>query len=381
MHIIRTQGKIKDVCAVHGFCHSETEKWRLVMKKKRRRKKKNYNRLFFVVTFGVLIVAGFIYIAFIKEDSDKDSTQKSTTVEVENKSTTDIDAATKNTENATDENTTDENTTSEAETNNSGQQTTKVSFENFAITDEIKSLPTEVISLGYSRENTERDEYNRPVMIENIQQQYGDKYNSVFIGDENSKKIYLTFTMGYEYYNDGVANTDVIMNILKEKNVPAMFFVDGGYVRNCPEMCKKIVENGFILGCHGYDHPSDGVATLPIEDQLEDAKKIYNAIYEVTGVEPYYYRFGSGIWNERALALLSELGFINVFYSLTYYDYDTSNQPDEAETLQMMIDNIHSGEIIYLHTVSNTSVAILDDFIDAAREKGYEFGIVYEENN
>lgn len=182
--------------------------------------------------------------------------------------------------------------------------------------------------------------------------------------------------MGYEYYNDGVANTDRIMEILKEKNVPAMFFVDGGYVRNNPEMCKKIVENGFILGCHGYDHPSEGVASYPIEEQLEDARKIYTAIYEITGVEPYYYRFGSGIWNERALALLSELGFKNVFYSFTYNDYDVNNQPDVASTLEMMINNIHDGEIIYLHTASNTSVAILNDFIDAARQKGYEFDIV-----
>ena len=93
-------------------------------------------------------------------------------------------------------------------------------------------------------------------------------------------------------------------------------------------------------------------------------------------MEPYYYRFGSGIWNERALALLSELGFRNVFYSFTYYDYDINNQPDVAQSLQNMIDNIHDGEIIYLHTVSNTSVALLADFIDAARAKGYEFELV-----
>ena len=182
--------------------------------------------------------------------------------------------------------------------------------------------------------------------------------------------------MGYENYNDGVPNTDVVMDILKEKNVPAIFFVDGGYVRNYADMCKKIVDNGFVVGCHGWDHPAEGVATYSLDKQLEDAKKIYETIYAATGVEPYYYRFGSGIWNERALALLSELGFRNVFYSFTYFDYDINNQPDVADSLQSMIDNIHDGEIIYLHTVSNTSVAILSDFIDAARAKGYEFELV-----
>lgn len=99
----------------------------------------------------------------------------------------------------------------------------RVHFENFTIPDSIVGLDTEIISLGYSQKDCDRDEYNRPKVIENIEEKYGKKYNAIYIGEENSKKIYLTFTMGYENYNDGVPNTDVVMDILKEKNVPAIF--------------------------------------------------------------------------------------------------------------------------------------------------------------
>lgn len=248
----------------------------------------------------------------------------------------------------------------------------KVNFEGFKISDELRNISSGKVNVG----GNGRDEYNRPIYYENLQNTFGDKYNSVFIGDENSKTIYLTFTMGYELFNNGVANTDVIMDILKRKNVPAMFFVDGGYTKYRADICKRIVDNGFVLGCHGFDHPSDGVANYSIEAQLEDAKKIYNRLYEITGVEPYYYRFGSGIWNERALALLSELGFRNIFYSFTYKDWDTSAQPDEATAMNTLLSGLHNGEILYLHTVSNTNVAILEEFIDEARARGYEFGLL-----
>lgn len=330
--------------------------------KRRRKKRKNYSSYIILAALIVLIIGLICVVVNMLGDNKKDN-GKETTGKVQQESTNKID---------------DKNST----VNESTQPTTpavtkdRVHFENFTIPDSIIELDTEIISLGYSQKDCDRDEYNRPKVIENIEEKYGKKYNAIYIGEENSKKIYLTFTMGYENYNDGVPNTDVVMDILKEKNVPAIFFVDGGYVRNYADMCKKIVDNGFVVGCHGWDHPAEGVATYSLDKQLEDAKKIYEAIYAATGVEPYYYRFGSGIWNERALALLSELGFRNVFYSFTYFDYDINNQPDVADSLQSMIDNIHDGEIIYLHTVSNTSVAILSDFIDAARAKGYEFELV-----
>ena len=265
-----------------------------------------------------------------------------------------------------------ESSTKETEKVPNHNQGDRVNFEGFTISDELRNISSGKVNVG----GNGRDEYNRPIYYENLQNAFAEKYNSVFIGDENSKTIYLTFTMGYELYNNGVANTDVIMDILKKKNVPAMFFVDGGYTKYRADICKRIVDNGFVLGCHGFDHPSEGVANYSIEAQLEDAKKIYNRLYEITGVEPYYYRFGSGIWNERALALLSELGFRNIFYSFTYKDWDTSAQPDKTTAMNTLLNGLHNGEILYLHTVSNTNVAILEDFIDEARARGYEFGLL-----
>lgn len=136
---------------------------------------------------------------------------------------------------------------------------------------------------------------------------------------------------------------------------------------------KEIAANGFTVGCHGYSHPSDGIATHSLQEQVEDACMIYKLVYEVTGVEPYYYCFGSDIWNERALALMNELGFRCVFRSFAYRDYDRNNQPDPDEALKELVNELHSGEVLCLHTTSETSIRILADFIDEARARGYEF--------
>ncbi len=250
-----------------------------------------------------------------------------------------------------------------------------IKFKDYIISDRLFNLNRTHISLGYDKNNIVRDEFGRPMMFVNLQNTYGDKYNGLFVGSEE-KVIYLTFTMGYEYYNEDIPNTQRIMDICMEKNVPCIFFVDGGYTQIASDLCKKIVENGFELGCHGWAHPSDGIATHSLAEQLEDVNLIWHRIYELTGKEPKYYRFGNSIWNERALALLDSLGFKTVFHSFTYRDWDIYNQPDPNETLQMMIDNLHSGEIIYLHTVSNTTVEVLPEFIDAARARGYEFEMV-----
>lgn len=250
-----------------------------------------------------------------------------------------------------------------------------ISFKDYLISERIFNLDRTHISLGYDKDKVVRDDKGRPLMFVNLQKVYGDKYSVSFIGSEE-KVIYLTFTMGYEHYNEGIPNTQRIMDICMEKNVPCIFFVDGGYTQVAPDLCKKIVENGFELGCHGWAHPSDGIATHSLAEQLEDVNLIWHRIYELTGTEPKYYRFGNSIWNERALALLDSLGFKTVFHTFTYKDWDIYNQPNPGTTLQMMIDNLHSGEIVYLHTVSNTSVEVLPEFIDAARERGYEFEMV-----
>ena len=68
-------------------------------------------------------------------------------------------------------------------------------------------------------------------------------------------------------------------------------------------------------------------------------------------------------------------------WSFAYLDYDVENQPDEAESLQKMIDRLHPGAIYLLHAESWTNTNVLGAFIDRAREAGYEFASYAETLN
>ena len=76
------------------------------------------------------------------------------------------------------------------------------------------------------------------------------KYNSYYIGDTSKKVIYLTFDAGFE---NGC--TPSILDTLKKHNVKAAFFVVGNYIQTSPDLIKRMVEEGHIVGNHTFHHP------------------------------------------------------------------------------------------------------------------------------
>lgn len=70
-----------------------------------------------------------------------------------------------------------------------------------------------------------------------------EKYNGIFMGNKDKKIVYLTFDAGYE-----AGYTEKILEVLKDNNVTATFFITGHYLNSQPELIKKIIENGNIVG-------------------------------------------------------------------------------------------------------------------------------------
>ncbi len=79
------------------------------------------------------------------------------------------------------------------------------------------------------------------------------------MGNPETKTIYLTFDSGYEN-----GYTEKILDVLKEKNAPATFFVTGHYMSSNPEIIKRMKDEGHIVGNHTVNH-IDLSATTNIE--------------------------------------------------------------------------------------------------------------------
>lgn len=107
----------------------------------------------------------------------------------------------------------------------------------------------------------------------------------------NPKTMYLTFDDG-----PSPKYTETILDILKEKEIKATFFVVGENVRKNPKIAKRIVEEGHTIGIHCNWHDYDTLYES-VDSYVADFERAYQTVYEVTGVEATLFRFPGGSIN------------------------------------------------------------------------------------
>ena len=193
------------------------------------------------------------------------------------------------------------------------------------------------------------------------------KHGAIFLGDTSKKELFLTFDNGYEN-----GYTAKILDVLKEKKVPAIFFVTGHYAKDQPELMKRMTQEGHLIGNHSWSHPDmTQIADSRIKEELE---KVKTEVAQVTGQQSMtYLRPPRGIFNERSLAVSKELGYTNVFWSVAYKDWDTKSQKGWKYAYDQVMAQLHPGAVILLHAVSQDNAEALGRIIDEAHRQGYTF--------
>ncbi|MBQ3105508.1 MAG: polysaccharide deacetylase family protein [Lachnospiraceae bacterium] len=193
--------------------------------------------------------------------------------------------------------------------------------------------------------------------------------DAYYLGNEEEKKIYLTFDAGFEN-----GNTEDILDALKKHNVPATFFVVGHYLESAPDMISRMVEEGHTVGNHTYNHKDmDSVKdAAEFQQEMMDVEELYR---QITGKEMVkYYRPPQGKFSEEQLKWAQEMGYKTFFWSLAYVDWEKDNQPDGTESIEKLCKRIHPGAIVLLHSTSSTNAEIMDELIGRFKEMGYTFG-------
>ncbi|MDQ1911093.1 delta-lactam-biosynthetic de-N-acetylase [Paenibacillus sp. GD4] len=193
------------------------------------------------------------------------------------------------------------------------------------------------------------------------------KNGAIFLGDTAKKELYLTFDNGYEN-----GYTSKILDVLKEKQVPAIFFVTGHYIKDQPELLKRMVSEGHLIGNHSWSHPD--MSQLAQQQIREELDKVKTEVEKVTGQqEMAYLRPPRGIFNSRTLTVSKDLGYTSVFWSVAYKDWDVKAQKGSDYAYKQVMAQLHPGAVILLHSVSKDNTEALGKIIDDAKAKGYEF--------
>ncbi|MDR1560291.1 MAG: polysaccharide deacetylase family protein [Clostridiales bacterium] len=197
-------------------------------------------------------------------------------------------------------------------------------------------------------------------------------YGGYYLGDTSQKYIWLTFDAGYEN-----GYTASMLDTLKEKDVKAAFFCVGTYIRDNPELTKRMSDEGHLVVNHTDRHPSmPDVGDQEILDEIYEPARRFK---ELTGLDmPAFLRPPSGEYSERTMYITKEAGYKTIFWSFAYQDWLVDAQPGKDYAFKIVMDNLHNGEILLLHAVSSSNAEALPDIIDAVKAQGYEFKSLFD---
>lgn len=190
---------------------------------------------------------------------------------------------------------------------------------------------------------------------------------------EYERKVYLTF-------DDGPSrNTDDILDILKQYNVKATFFVLGKTDEQSKALYQRIVAEGHTLGMHSYSHKYEEIYASK-ENFVKDLTDLQEYLYEVTGGWPRYYRFPGGSSNTVSKVEMQELiAYLND-NDIVYFDWNVSSGDAVSEQLpvETIIKNCTVSldaqleSVILLHDAAekDSTVEALPEIISQIRMRG-----------
>ncbi|MFE9610107.1 polysaccharide deacetylase family protein [Streptomyces sp. NPDC006012] len=178
-----------------------------------------------------------------------------------------------------------------------------------------------------------------------------------------AKCIALTFDAGPSEHSAR------LLDILKEKKVPATFFLLGKrHIEKYPQLVKRMAAEGHEVASHTWDHK---ILTSLSEQQIrEELLRPSEAIERLTGQRPVLMRPPQGRTDETVTSVCEKLGIAQVLWSVTAKDYTTN---DSALITQRVLDQATRDGIILLHDIYPGTVPAVPGIIDALKERGYVF--------
>lgn len=194
-----------------------------------------------------------------------------------------------------------------------------------------------------------------------------DKYGAIYRRHTDQNVVYFTFDCGYEN-----GWTEPILDVLKEKNVPGMFFLVGHYVDTADTVIRRMIDEGHLLGNHTNNHPD--LTTVDAQTFIKELTDLEDKVKAKFPDAPpmRYMRPPEGACNEWSLAMAKKMDYTTVLWSWGHHDWVENDQPDPASALEKAKQGLHPGAVYLFHCVGSTNPAILGDLIDYIRAEGYE---------
>ena len=162
--------------------------------------------------------------------------------------------------------------------------------------------------------------------------------------------------------------TPGILEILKEKNVKATFFVIGKNAEKYPDLLRQIDDNGHFIANHSYSH-SYLIAFFSKGRLSKDLARCNEIIFQAIGKTPIFFRPPFGVTNPRYKRALTENGLQSIGWSLRSLD---TRAKTKYQVIDKVISNLKRGDIVLLHDHLSVTADALEDIIEHINTKGIE---------
>lgn len=181
--------------------------------------------------------------------------------------------------------------------------------------------------------------------------------------DINGKYIALTFDDG-----PSAEVTPRVLDILKQYNAKATFFMLGSQVDYHPKIAKLVAEAGHEIGNHTEQHQD--LTKLGPEGIRKEIESTSDKISNITGVRPYLVRPPYGAYNEHVKNDAANHGNSIILWSVDSLDWKNRNADAINREIQQQLT---SGAIVLMHDIHPTTADALPDLMETLQQKGYQF--------
>jgi peptidoglycan/xylan/chitin deacetylase (PgdA/CDA1 family) len=192
--------------------------------------------------------------------------------------------------------------------------------------------------------------------------------------ERDDNKIALTINAAW-----GNSNTDELLALLADENVPVTFFVTGEFADKYPEDVLKFFNAGHEVQSHSNAHPH--VEGANINDLIHDTREASRKITAITGVAPTLYRAPYGEYDNNSIMTINGMGYKYIQWTADSIDWQG---PSADAIVRRVVGATRSGGILLFHNdLANTTEA-LPTVISQLKERGFEFvtvsDLIYHDN-
>ena len=191
----------------------------------------------------------------------------------------------------------------------------------------------------------------------------------------DKKQIAISFDAAW-----GNDDTETLIKILKEYNVPATFFVVGAWVDKYPESVKALSDAGHRIENHSNTHPH--MPQISKEQIINELESCNNKIKAVTGRCPTLLRVPYGDYDNAVLETTESIGMYTIQWDVDSLDWKDHATADSI--CKRVTSKVKNGSIVLFHNDADHTPEALPNILKTLKEQGYEFvfieDLIYKEN-